>query len=96
MTDHAAIAELEQRFDGPIPPHMRAAAKAGGWRQLRYEEAGAEARCFVQLCRDTVQGLRACPVDRPDWRRRLLDALAFYRRQYAAAHRKRQAARPAP
>lgn len=93
MIDHAAMADLERSNDGPIPYHLLNAAKAGGWRQLRYGQAGAEVACFVQLCRDTVEGMRRCPVNRPDRQRSLLDHLAFYRRQYRLAYLKRQAAR---
>ena len=59
---HAAIAALERRFDGPIPPRLLAAAAAGGAVPADRSAAAGEARVLTsmaQACRRTIARRRA-------------------------------------
>lgn len=62
------LAELERRYDGPIPAHLRAAALAGGAERLAARRARADLRVFRGLIGDTIACLRALrrAPDRPE------------------------------
>ncbi len=53
------LAELERRYDGPIPAPLRAAALAGGAERLAQRRARADVRVYRGLIRDTIACLRA-------------------------------------
>ncbi len=53
------LAELERRYDGPIPAPLRAAALAGGAERLARRRARADLRVYRNLIRDTIACLRA-------------------------------------
>ncbi len=53
------LAELERRYDGPIPAPLRAAALAGGAERLAQRRARADLRVYRGLIRDTIACLRA-------------------------------------
>ncbi len=53
------LAELERRYDGPIPAPLRAAALAGGAERLARRRARADLRVYRSLIRDTIACLRA-------------------------------------
>ncbi len=53
------LAELERRYDGPIPAPLRAAALAGGAERLARRRARADLRVYRGLIRDTIACLRA-------------------------------------
>ncbi len=52
------LAELERRYDGPIPAPLRAAALAGGAERLARRRARADLRVYRSLIRDTIACLR--------------------------------------
>jgi len=53
------LAELERRYDGPIPAPLHAAALAGGAERLAHRRARADLRVYRNLIRDTIACLRA-------------------------------------
>ena len=53
------LAELERRYDGPIPAPLRAAALAGGAERLAHRRTRADLRVYRNLIRDTIACLRA-------------------------------------
>ncbi len=53
------LAELERRYDGPIPAPLRVAALAGGAERLARRRARADLRVYRNLIRDTIACLRA-------------------------------------
>ncbi|MFQ5954223.1 MAG: hypothetical protein ACE5JZ_04090 [Kiloniellales bacterium] len=53
------LAELERRFDGPVPVPLREAALAGGADELARRRAGADLRVYRGLIRDTIACIRA-------------------------------------
>lgn len=53
------LAELERRFDGPVPVRLREAALAGGVDELARRRARADLRVYRGLIRDTIACLRA-------------------------------------
>ncbi len=53
------LAELERRYDGPIPAPLRAAALAGGAERLARRRARADLRVYRGLIHDTIACLRA-------------------------------------
>ena len=53
------LAELERRYDGPIPPPLREAALAGGSARLAQRRARADLRVYRALIRDSIAGIRA-------------------------------------
>ncbi len=53
------LAELERRFDGPVPVRLREAALAGGAERLAQRRARADVRVYRGLIRDTIACLRA-------------------------------------
>jgi len=78
------LAELERRYDGPIPADLRAAALAGGARRLAQARARADLRVYRGLIRDSIACLRALrrAADRPGRAAReatLLAQLRWYR-----------------
>lgn len=93
MTDHAAMADLELRFRGPIPMHLRRAAMLGGPEAAALAGARATLRCYRDLIADThasVLRCRAraedteCPTQRALWQsheRRQLKSLRWYMRR---------------
>ena len=81
----AALAELERRYDGPIPEPARRAVLAGSAREAERHAAAAEARFFAGRVRNQVRAIRlrraaGCRV--PD----LLADLALYRREWRRWH----------
>lgn len=91
-----ALAELERRYDGPIPKHLRAVALAGGASRLAVSNARAEMRVWKYLVRDTIACLKlcrlACAVDEPSRAARNVQRqnvnLAAYREGWKAALRR--------
>lgn len=74
------FAELERRYDGPIPEPLRRAALFGSTRQALGLAARAEARFLAALIDRQIETMRdrgAHPDDR------LLADLALYRRERA-------------
>ncbi len=93
------LAELERRYDGPIPAPLRAAALAGGTERLAQRRARADLRVYRNLIRDTIACLRALrrAPGRPEPATReaaLLAQLRWYRDRRLEALRRliRQAA----
>ena len=93
------LAELERRYDGPIPAPLRAEALAGGAERLAQRRARADMRVYRGLIRDTIACLRALrrAPGRPEPATReaaLLAQLRWYRDRRLEALRRliRQAA----
>ena len=53
-----ALAELEQRYDGPIPEPLWRLARFGSIKPLRLMEAESQAAFFTRLARDQHAALR--------------------------------------
>ncbi len=92
------LAELERRYDGPIPAPLRAEALAGGAERLAQRRARADLRVYRGLIRDTIACLRALrrAPGRPEPATReaaLLAQLRWYRDRRLEALR-RLVARP--
>jgi hypothetical protein len=84
------IAELERRYDGPIPASLRRAARVGGATELALCRAGAELTVYRGLIRDTLAGLRtlrrgADAAARAAHEATLLARLRWYRDRHKAA-----------
>jgi hypothetical protein len=74
------LAELERRYDGPIPEPLRNAARLGSAEQVLTVEALGQADFFATLLRNQIQAIRrarAGGTARPN----LWADLALYRRR---------------
>ena len=74
------LAELEWRYDGPIPEPLRRAAEFGGLERAQAVMAEGQAGFFTSLIHRQVVALRRTRADDAA-RRRLLADLALYRRR---------------
>lgn len=54
----AALAELERRYDGPIPEPLRRAALLGSGREVQFRHAAAQAGFFAARARGQIQAIR--------------------------------------
>jgi hypothetical protein len=73
----SALAELERRHDGPIPPEARLAARLGSSAAALGAKAAGEAHFFTTLARGQIEAIRRARNScRPEGR--LRDTLALY------------------
>jgi len=86
VSNHETIDELERRFDGPIPPELRAVALAGGEKPLALLRARSELRQWNRMIRDTIASLRL--AGKPHRVGALSEALAYHRRHRRAVLRR--------
>jgi len=93
----AALAELERRFNGPIPEPLRLAAQLGSAELCRLRQAEAQAAFLKALLRGQVRLIRRRRAE-GSFHPLLLDDLRLYRRRWRHWHRRAvalQAAMPA-
>jgi hypothetical protein len=77
----AALAELERRFNGPIPEPLRLAAQLGSAELCRLRQAEAQAAFLKTLLRDQVRLIRRRRAE-GSFHPSLLDDLRLYRRRW--------------
>jgi hypothetical protein len=75
-----AYAELERRYDGPVPPQLRLVARLGSARDLRRLEAEGQAAFFTAMARGQLRAIRLRRADGSFYPALLAD-LALYRRE---------------
>jgi hypothetical protein len=75
------LAELERRFDGPIPEPLRRIAALGSAERVLLLEAEGQAMFFRALIRDQIEAIRRHRKGRGGVPESLLRDLALYRRQ---------------
>jgi hypothetical protein len=75
-----ATAELERRYDGPVPPLLRRVARLGSARAARRLEAEGQAAFFTALARGQIRAIRLRRAD-GSFDPALLADLALYRRE---------------
>jgi hypothetical protein len=75
-----ALAELERRYDGPIPEPWRSIARLGSPERVLFAEADGQTRFFTMMIRNQIEALRKSGgvVAAPP---HLLSDLALYRRE---------------
>ena len=73
-------AELERRYDGPIPPPLRLVARLGSVRALRRLEAEGQSAFFTAMARGQLRAIRLRRADGSFYPALLAD-LALYRRE---------------
>jgi hypothetical protein len=77
----AALAELERRFNGPVPEPLRLAAQLGSAELCRLRQAEAQAAFLKTLLHDQVRLIRRRRAD-GSFHPSLLDDLRLYRRRW--------------
>jgi hypothetical protein len=80
MAAHSLYCLLEQRFDGPMPDHLRRAALAGGAGSIEIAAARAASRACDDLAlaaQHQAASRRVAAAMLPAWR---AQGLAWYRR----------------
>jgi hypothetical protein len=90
----AVLAELERRYNGPVPEPLRQAAQLGSAELSRLRHAEAEAAFLKTLLRDQIRLVRrrrAAGSFDPS----LVDDLRLYRRRWRHWHRRALAAQAA-
>lgn len=75
-----ALAELERRFDGPVPPALKLVARHGTLRAVRLLQARGQEAFFAAMIRGQLRAIRARRQDGSFYPAMLKD-LALYRRQ---------------
>ena len=75
------LAELERRFDGPIPPALKLIARHGSLRAVRLLQARGQAAFFASMVRGQLRAIRARRQEGSFYPAMLKD-LTLYRRQY--------------
>lgn len=80
MDPLAAMAELERRYDGPIPEMQRRAVLLGSACAAQHHHAAAQARFFAGRLRRQVRAIRLCRADGGVVPGMIAD-LALYRRE---------------
>lgn len=93
----AALAELERRFNGPVPEPLRQAAQLGSTELCRLRQAEAQAAFLKALLRGQIRLIRQRRAEHSAYPS-LLDDLRLYRRRWRHWHRRAaalQAAMPA-
>jgi len=90
----AALAELERRFNGPIPEPLRLAAQLGSAELCRLRQAEAQAAFLKALLRGQVRLIRRRRAE-GSFHPLLLDDLRLYRRRWRHWHRRAVALRTA-
>ena len=76
----AETAELERRYDGPVPPPLRLAARLGSARAARRLQAEGQAAFFTAMIRGQLRAIRLRRADGSFYPALLAD-LALYRRE---------------
>jgi hypothetical protein len=76
-----ALAELERRFDGPIPATLKLIARHGSLRAVRLLQARGQEAFFAAMIRGQLRAIRARRRDGSFYPEMLKD-LALYRRQH--------------
>jgi len=76
----AALAALEQRYDGPIPEAARLVARHGSREAVALLAAAGEAAYFASLVTGQLRAIRRRRAD-GSFYPEMLDDLAFYRRE---------------
>src|SRR5258707_13167679 len=90
----AALAELERRFNGPVPEALRLAAQLGSAELGRVRQAEAQAAFLKALLRGQVRLIRR-RREEGSFYPSLLDDLRLYRRRWRHWHRRAVALRTA-
>jgi hypothetical protein len=83
MSALTLLAELENRFNGPIPEPMRAAAEAGGALRVALLQAIADRAYYAQLIADQRMTIYTQELREGAHLRRLLADLKHYKREHA-------------
>jgi hypothetical protein len=76
----AACAELERRYDGPVPPPLRLVARLGSAGAVRRLQAEGQAAFFTAMARGQLRAIRLRRADGSFYQAMLAD-LALYRRE---------------
>ena len=90
----ARLAELERRYDGPVPEHLRRAAHLGSAAAVEFLAAIGEACFWRSMVRGQIAIIRQRRSD-GSWYPALVSDLRLYRDTWRFWHRRRSALRDA-